>query len=58
MLAEGHHIAAAAARPLTCQRLQPAICLLQQGVLTLRLGDLGTYVINKQVCGGCPAALQ
>lgn len=26
-----------------------SVCALQQGVLTLRLGDLGTYVINKQV---------
>lgn len=25
----------------------------QQGVLTLRLGELGTYVINKQVRRGC-----
>lgn len=30
------------------ERGHPILVLLQQGVLTLKLGDLGTYVINKQ----------
>lgn len=37
--------------PMPCKLL--SVSALQQGVLTLRLGDLGTYVINKQVCSSC-----